>query len=281
MVKRAPTVTHRTVHTEQMGILAEVSALGLFGTGLSQHSRLVALASAEDRALPESLMAEKFSGREAVNELFAFDVDALSVSTDLDVDLFIGEELTVALLQPKHKLVLFDSKAQAPAMPGGDTIRFHGVRATDTDDAIDEFRARRQVQANAVSISSWDPFQLVAPAAEHESSLEAGELPALAIYDGSGERIASDSGVADSHSALMLQALELDNKVFVGAGAVRRGLAVHTAHRHGSAGRFHRRRHGPPRRRRAAVHRIGCAALRGRHRFRCQPCRRAVRDPQP
>ncbi len=83
-----------------MDILAQVSALGLFGTGLSQHSRLVTLASAQDRALPESLMAEKFSGREAVNELFAFDVDALCVSTDLDLELFIGEELTIALLQP-------------------------------------------------------------------------------------------------------------------------------------------------------------------------------------
>jgi type VI secretion system secreted protein VgrG len=326
-----------------MDILAEFSSLGLFGTGLSQHARLVTIASAQDRALPESLMAERFTGREAVNELFAFDVDALSVSTDLDLNLFIGEELTIALLQPdgsrrawhglctqaswlgadggvaryrlrlepalallghrrdsyifqdqnvqeivtelladypqvrfkfdlsqdlaqreictqyresdlafltrllaseglswrfehdqadddsnsadgqaKHSLVIFDSKAQAPATPGGSAIRFHGVRATDTDDAIDEFRARRQIQANAVSISSWDPFQLVAPAAEQASSLQAGELPVLAIYDGSGERIASDGGAADPHSGLMLQALELENKIFEGAGAVRR-----------------------------------------------------------
>ncbi len=322
--------------------------LGLFGTGLSQHARLVTLASAQDRALPESLMAEKFTGREAVNELFVFDVDALSVSTDLDLDLFIGGELTIALLQPdgsrrawhglctqaswlgadggvaryrlrlepaltllrhrrdsyifqdknaqeiitellsdypqvrfefdvtqelpqrvictqyresdiefftrllaseglnwrfehdqasdeevsgdgqaKHRVVIFDSKAKAPATPGGQAIRFHGVRATDTDDAIDAFRARRQVGANAVSISSWDPFQLLAPAAEQVSSLDAGELPALAIYDGSGERSASDSGVADPHSELMLQALELANKVFEGAGAVRRLAAGH------------------------------------------------------
>ncbi len=329
-----------------MDVLAELSSL--FGTGLSQHARLVTLASAQDRALPESLMAERFSGREAVNELFLFNVDALSVSTDLDLELFIGEELTIALLQPdgsrrawhglcthaswlgadggvaryrlrlepaltllghrrdsyifqdknaqeiitelladypqvrfefdvtqelaqreictqyresdlefikrlltseglswrfehdqagdeddngdgqaKHKLVIFDSKAKAPVTPGGDTIRFHGVRATDTDDAIDEFRARRQVQANAVTISSWDPFQLVAPSAEQASALDAGELPALAIYDGSGERIASDSDVADPHSELMLQALELENKAFVGAGAVRRLAAGH------------------------------------------------------
>ena len=330
-----------------MDILAEIGSLRLFGTGLSQHARLITLASAQERGLPQSLMAEQFTGREAVNELFVFDVDALSVSTDLDLSVFIGEELTIALLQPdgsrrawhgmctqaswlgadggvaryrlrlepalamlgyrrdsyifqdknaqdivtelladypqlrfefdvtqelpvraictqyresdlefftrllaseglswrfehdqvgdeveeegdghaKHRMIIFDSRAQAPAMPNGESIRFHGVRATDTDDAIDSFRARRQVQSNAVTISSWDPLQLVAPAAEQQSSLDAGELPELAIYDGSGERIASDG--ADPHSQLMLQALELDNKVFEGEGAVRRLAAGH------------------------------------------------------
>jgi type VI secretion system secreted protein VgrG len=332
-----------------MNAPAEIA--GLFGTGLSQHARLITLASAQQSGLPESLVAEQFIGREAVNELFAFDVDALSVSTDLDLSDFIGEELTVALLQPdrsrrawhgicteaswlgadggvaryrlrlapalallalrrdsyifqdmnardivtelladypqvrfefditqalsarpvctqyresdlefisrllaseglswrfehdqaeedsggghgqaRHGMVIFDSRARAPATPGGDTIRFHGVRATERDDAIDEFRARRQVQANAVSISSWDPAQLIAPAAEQQSSLDAGELPSLPIYDGSGERIASDNGAADPHSQLILQALELDNKVFEGAGAVRRLAAGHAFH---------------------------------------------------
>ena len=324
-----------------------------FGTGLSQHARLITLASAQDRALPESLMPEQLTGREAVNELFAFNVDALSVSTNLELSQFIGEELSIALLGPdgtrrawhgvctqaswlgadggvaryrlrlepalsllrerrdsyifqdknaleivtellqdypqvrfefdvtqtlaqraictqyresdldffirllaseglnwrfehdqagdddqgsdghaKHRVVIFDSAAKAPATPGGDTIRFHGVRATDTDDAIDEFRARRQVQANAVSISSWDPAQLFAPSAQQQSGLDAGELAALAIYDGSGERIACDSGSgeADQHRRLMLQALELDNKVFEGAGAVRRLAAGHSFH---------------------------------------------------
>ena len=330
------------------------SALGQFGTGLSQHARLITLASAQQRALPESLMAEHFSAREGVNELYAFEVHALSTSTDLELDQFIGEELTVKLLQPdgserawhgicteaawlgadggvaryrlllepalallrlrrdsyiyqdknaqdivaelladypqvrfkfdltqelatraictqyresdfeffqrllaseglswrfehdaagteesegegdghsRHKLVIFDSKAAAPDTPGGAELRFHGVRATDTDDAIDRFSARRQVQPNAVSIASWDPAQLLAPAAEQQSSLDAGELPALAIYDGSGERIASGAetghGPADPHSVLMLQAAELGNKVFEGSGAVRRLAAGH------------------------------------------------------
>ncbi|NYE59773.1 type VI secretion system secreted protein VgrG [Duganella sp. 1224] len=316
------------------------SALGLFGTGLSQHARLITLASAQDTSLPEALMAERFSGREGVNELYAFEVDALSTSTDLDLNQFIGEELTVTLLQAdgarrawhgicteaawlgadggtaryrlllepalallrlrrdsyifqdknvqdiitelladypqlrfefdvtqslatraictqyresdleffqrllaseglnwrfehdqpaddatdgqaKHKLVIFDSQAKAPDMPGGADIRFHGVRASDSADAIDQFAARRQVRANAVSISSWDPAQLMAPAAEQQSALDAGELPSLPVYDGAGERIASASDTADQHSQLMLQALELDNKLFDGAGAAR------------------------------------------------------------
>ena len=130
--------------------------------------------------------------------------------------------------QAKHRLVIFDSRAALPAMVGGDALRFHGVRAADTDDAIDEFAARRSVQANAVGISSWDPAQLLAPGAEQQSNVDAGDLPALAVYDGSGERIVSARQAADTHSTLMLQALELDYKVFEGAGAVRRLAAGHT-----------------------------------------------------
>lgn len=62
--------------------------------------------------------------------------------------------------QARHGLVIFDSRAMAPPVPGRDIIRFHGVRATEQDDAVDGFRARRKVQANAVAISSWDPTPL-------------------------------------------------------------------------------------------------------------------------
>ena len=318
-----------------MNLPSEISALGRFGTGLSQHARLLTLGSAQDGNLPESLVVERFSGREAVNALFGFDVDALSVSTDLDLSGFIGTELTVGLLQPDgsrrawhglctaaswlgadggvaryrlrlepalsmlalrrdswifqdkdareivcelladypqvqftfdvtqpldrrpictqyretdldfftrllaaeglnwrfehdhagHRLVIFDAQAIAPATPGGDVLRFHAVRATDSDDAIDVFRARRRVAANVVGISSWDPTRLLAPASEQQSMLDAGDVPQLAVYDGSGERIASDA--PHRHSRLMLQALERDNKIFEGAAAVRRLAAGH------------------------------------------------------
>ena len=87
--------------------------------------------------------------------------------------------------------MFFDSQAALPATPGGDTLRFHSVRASDTDDAIDRFAALRRVAANAVSISNWDPAQLMAPAAERRHDNKAG---------------------ADAHSRVMLLALELDNK---------------------------------------------------------------------
>ncbi|MTV56531.1 contractile injection system protein, VgrG/Pvc8 family, partial [Pseudoduganella buxea] len=43
---------------------------------------------------------ERFAGRVGVNELYDVDVQALSTSTGLDLDQFIGEEMTVTLLQP-------------------------------------------------------------------------------------------------------------------------------------------------------------------------------------
>jgi type VI secretion system secreted protein VgrG len=332
-----------------MNAPTDIGSLGLFGTGLSQHARLLTLASAQQSGLPESLAVERFSGREGINELFSFEVDALSTSTGLDLSSFIGEELTVGLLQPdggrrawhgictasawlgadggvaryrlrlepalsmlalrrdsyifqdldardivtellrdypqlrfefdltqalaarpictqyresdlaffkrllaseglswrfehdqpddagaagghgqaRHRLLIFDSRARAPRTPGDDRIRFHGVRATERDDSIDAFGARRQIAANGVSISSWEPTQLLAPAAEQQSGLDAGQLPLLPVYDGSGERIGGDRAAADLHSRLMLQALELDNKVFEGEGAVRRLAAGH------------------------------------------------------
>jgi hypothetical protein len=71
----------------------------LFGPGLSQHARLITLASAQEAGLPESLVVERFHGQESVNDNFQFDIDALSVSTDLDLKQFIGTELTLRLLQ--------------------------------------------------------------------------------------------------------------------------------------------------------------------------------------
>ena len=321
---------------------------GMFGTGIGQHARLLTLASRQQSGLPESLAVERMRGREGVNELFVFEVDALSTSADLDLASFIGTELTLGLLQPdggrrawhglctaaswlgadggaaryrlrlepalallalrhdshlfqekhardivtellrdypslhfafdlarepavrpvctqyresdlafftrllasegwswrfehdqpddagadehgqaRHRLVIFDDRARAPAHTGGSALRFHGVRATEEDDSIDVFEARHRVAANAVAVASWDPAQLLAPAAARQSHLEAGALPRIEVYEGSGERLAGGREDAERIARAMLQALELDNALFEGAGAVRRLAAGH------------------------------------------------------
>jgi type VI secretion system secreted protein VgrG len=344
--------------SQLQSVLLKGAASGL----LSQHARLITLATAQDADLPDTLVVERFAGREAINELFCFDIDAFSVSATIDLQQFIGEEITLRLLQAdgsrrawhgycteaswlgadggiaryrlrlepflaflrlrrdsfifqdknaqdiiaelladypqanfrfditqplatrpictqyrendldfltrllaseglswcfthaqddtvdttdsnahaRHQLVLFDAHASPPELAGDSALRFHGVRATDSDDAINQFSARRRVQSNAVALAGWDPAQLVAPAAEQSSALDAGELPALPVYDGTGERRYADASAATQHSNLVLQALERDNKLFSGAGAVRRLAAGQaftlTQHAHYAAG---------------------------------------------
>ncbi|NMM38437.1 MAG: type VI secretion system tip protein VgrG, partial [Glaciimonas sp.] len=89
----------------------------------------------------------------------------------------------------------------------------------------------RTVQSNAVTLASWDPAQLAAPAAEDASRLlgavSAGTLPSLPVFEGAGERGFATAEHAALQCQLMLQALELGNKSFEGAGAVRQLAAGH------------------------------------------------------
>jgi hypothetical protein len=78
-------------------------------------------------------------------------------------------------------------------MPGGLDLRFHGVRTSDTKDAKDQFATLRCIRANAIMISSWDPQQLLVPAAKLTSN--------LALYDSSGERRLFDDAGAQVRRA--------------------------------------------------------------------------------
>ncbi|MCX7277531.1 MAG: type VI secretion system Vgr family protein, partial [Burkholderiales bacterium] len=80
-----------------MTSLSDLTAI--FGNGFSQHARLITIQASEASGLSAALSVERFTGTEAVNELFCFDVDALSLSTDLPLESFLGEELTLRLLQ--------------------------------------------------------------------------------------------------------------------------------------------------------------------------------------
>jgi type VI secretion system secreted protein VgrG len=89
------------IFNPEIAALTPTELQSLFGSGLSQHSRLITLDTVQESKLPQTLVAERFWGREAVNELFHFEVDCLSVSTALDLDAFIGEEITLRVLLPE------------------------------------------------------------------------------------------------------------------------------------------------------------------------------------
>ena len=62
---------------------------------LSQHARLLEIKT----ALPEAaLLIERFSGREAVNELFRFEIDCISTSAALEPQALTGEKITLRLV---------------------------------------------------------------------------------------------------------------------------------------------------------------------------------------
>ncbi|NMM08674.1 MAG: type VI secretion system tip protein VgrG, partial [Polaromonas sp.] len=332
--------------------LTPADLLALFGTGLSQHSRLIEVQTAQGSGLPESLVVERFWGREGVNELFRFEVDAFSVSTGLDLPQFIGEDVTLRVLLPegghrswhgyctgaawlgadgglaryrltlspflaflalrhdafifqdkdalgivdqllsdypqanvryevtqtlkprpictqygesdldfltrllaseglswrfeheqtsasnanasagadnqssahaKHCLVIFDAASSLNQWPSVQpaTIRFHRASATESSDTITAFSPQRQLSANAVALSAWDPQQLLAPGAELASNLDSGAQPTLAVYDGAGQCRYPDAAYAQQIAQLRLAALALSGKTYVGAGSAR------------------------------------------------------------
>ena len=83
-----------------LGYLALRGTLGsTTETTLSAYNDVVKLAPKQAN-LTIALSWPRSTECEAVSELFSFDIDALSMSTDLDLADFIGEELTITLLQP-------------------------------------------------------------------------------------------------------------------------------------------------------------------------------------
>jgi type VI secretion system secreted protein VgrG len=319
--------------------LAELIAR--LGSGLSQHARLLTLTQAYADQRPDNFVVERIIGSEGINTPYHFEVDVLSVSTDLALDPLLGEPYTLRLLQADgsyrawhgycteaswlgtdggvaryqlrlesflaflhlrydsyifknkntldivtelfadypqsrirfdvsrtlpvrdittqyresdldfltrilardglsyrfehdqtppddsnptlqayHTLVIFDAQAAVPDMPGGRSLRFAGVRASDTDDAIDHFAASSQVVSHQVAVSSWLANAVIAPAAEAGRDAPAA-LPSLAQYIDTGAAQFADAAAADSWASDQLLAIAFDEAQIHGRGAVR------------------------------------------------------------
>lgn len=133
----------------------------------------------------------------------------------------------------KHCLVIGDAQAKQADLG---SLRFGrpDVRSSSglPEDTITAIASERQLQSNAVTHGAWDPRRLAGVSAQASSVLEAGDIPALEIYDGRGERSFSqydiqqkedraDPELANQRAALKLARCELAMKTLHGESAVR------------------------------------------------------------
>lgn len=120
----------------------------------------------------------------------------------------------------RHRLVIFDRQATLPDNRQS-PIRFHRVDATETDDSMTGWHARRQVVPNAVTLSAWDATSLFATNADLPSGLDLGDLPPLEHHDGAGaQRYASGASARDAVERQLL-AFEAQAKRYEGEGTAR------------------------------------------------------------
>ena len=127
-----------------------------------------------------------------------------------------------APIHAKHVLVITDRASVRPSLG---TARFTSQHPTANVlgqlDSVTAFMVQRSVQANAVTLGSWNYKTLAGSAGHDSTALAIGELPQLEIYNGSGAYRANDAEHAQRAAALALAALELDFERFEGQGSTR------------------------------------------------------------
>nr|MBP6339212.1 type VI secretion system tip protein VgrG [Vitreoscilla sp.] len=121
-----------------------------------------------------------------------------------------------------HTLVITDRHAQRPDLGDARFTAQHAVAVVAGQrDAVTAFATRRSLQANAVTLGSWNYRQLAGTSSELSSALSLGDIPTLEVYDGAGAYRYQDPAHAERAAELALAALELDVKRFEGQGSTR------------------------------------------------------------
>ncbi len=126
--------------------------------------------------------------------------------------------------QARHRLVVFDNNASLPPC-SQPAIRFHRADAAETSDTITQLAEQRQVQPNAVALSSWDYKTLAAPAADGSVLIGTGESPPLEIHEGGGAYRYTDGVESERIARARTESLALAHQRMRGEGTVR-ALAV-------------------------------------------------------
>jgi type VI secretion system secreted protein VgrG len=121
----------------------------------------------------------------------------------------------------RHVMVIFEASAPAPALG---PLRFTGRHVTANlpgqRDSLTAFMVEHQVQANAVTLGSWD-HQRLCGLAGIDSTAPLGALPVLEVYDGAGAMRFADPAAAQAGAERALAALSLGTARYVGQGSAR------------------------------------------------------------
>ena len=128
--------------------------------------------------------------------------------------------------QARHRFVVFDDNAflAAGIQP---SIRFNRASATETADTVTQFGQRHQVQANAVTLASWDYKKLAAAAAEDITADAPPDVPALEIYEGAGADRHTDEAESARIARARAESLQFSQQVYQAESSVR-AMAVGT-----------------------------------------------------
>ena len=120
----------------------------------------------------------------------------------------------------RHCFVVFDDNAALPACAQR-RIRYHRADATEADDTVTLFVQGRQVQSNAVALSSWDYKAAAAHSAQDQAAIDAQDVPPLEMYEGRGAYRYSDAAESARIARARAESLALQHQLFQGESSVR------------------------------------------------------------
>lgn len=119
-----------------------------------------------------------------------------------------------------HTVVVFDRRA---IFEDGSTIAYNRQDVGDADGVMTHFTERRQLVPDSVVATSWKSSELLALAGRARQSADDGVpvLPAREIYDGQRAGRFETSDEAQRYADQRLDALQLERRIYHGAGSSR------------------------------------------------------------
>jgi type VI secretion system secreted protein VgrG len=119
-----------------------------------------------------------------------------------------------------HTVVVFDRRAEFAA---GSTIAYNRQDVGDPDGVMTQFADRRQLVPDSVLATSWKSSELLALAgrARQPAEQDVPALPEREIYEGQRAGRFETSDEAQRYADQRLDALQLDKRIFHGAGSSR------------------------------------------------------------